>query len=544
MYITLKNKSKLFLISLLAFLFTAMQVVGYQISMFYQTTFHQSAFFQSIGILTPGQALLFFLIALPIWCIIIYFIFTFLEKLPTCKTYYSDKFSHFIWPVTAIFLFLCWIPCFLAGYPGFYNYDAFNQVPQALYEEVPYSAHHPLLHTLVMGKIIAFGYHFGGDVSLNDGIALHSIFQMTFCAVVFGYCIAYIFKITNRRLLTALALCYYGFFPPIAMFAMSTTKDVIFSALLQLFIIFLYEMFRDLPTTLSSRPKILRLIVTAVLMCLFRKNGIYIIIGLLPFTLYFAKNYWKKILLILCCTTFSYFILSKGLLVALHATESSPEEAFSVPIQQLARVYCEHGEAAFDPEELTLIYEGISTEALLDYNPFLSDHVKNNFDFDVVLDNRSDYILLWLRKGLQYPKEYLNSFLDNTYQAWYPGTSIYEQPGSTETYYFGMNMCAGGERISKAPKLLPFYEQIATGFSYQKIPVLRLFFSIGTMFWVALFVLFYGINHKNRALVIAMLTALLCCCTALLGPIALVRYYLVLFYGFPVSIGFLMHKQA
>lgn len=489
------DKRRFVVTSLLGLLFTAMQVIGYQISMRYNTSVHQSEFFQNIGVLPTKHAFLLSLVEFPIWCIILCFLFTMLERVTYIDKKFSPKRVFLLWGSTAVFLFICWIPCFLAGYPGFYNYDAMNQVPQALYAEVPYSAHHPLLHTLLMGKIIAFGYHHG--INLNDGIALHSIFQMTVCAIAFAYLIYFILKITGNRILSIIAFCYYAFFPPIAMFAMSTTKDIIFSILLQLSIVFLYEMCKDLSAFWASKRMIARFVITFLLMCLFRKNGIYIVICIIPFVVIFWKKYWKQLLFLFGSIILLYFITDKSLLLALNATEGSTEEAFSVPIQQLARVYFDYGESAFDEEELTLIYEGISETDLLNYNPFLSDNIKNIFDFDVILDNKTAYLSLWLKKGLQYPMEYLKSFLDNTYQAWYPGTSIYDAPDSEQTYYFAMNMCAGGERDTKAPQLLEFYNKIATGYYYQKLPVIRLLFSIGAMFWFALFTLFFAIYQKT-----------------------------------------------
>lgn len=61
-----RNKRKLVITSLLALVFTAMQVVGYQISMIYGTSVHQSDFFQNINVLSIGQALLLVVVAFPL----------------------------------------------------------------------------------------------------------------------------------------------------------------------------------------------------------------------------------------------------------------------------------------------------------------------------------------------------------------------------------------------------------------------------------------------------------------------------------------------
>ncbi len=539
------NKRKTIVVALLAVVFTFLQVAGWQISMFYNTTVHQSDFLQKTGVLTSIQVVLWSLIELPVMFVILHFLFSLFEKVGQEASKRGDseagtqkeKLIAVFKIALPVCLFLCWIPCFLAGYPGFYNYDVNAQVPQVMYDEVSYSAHHPLLHTLFVGHIITLGYRW--REILNDGIALHSIIQMLICAVCFSYLIQYICKITGKRIFGILAFCYYAFFPVIPMFAMSTTKDVLFSLLLQICVVLIFEMFINLSDFFASKRKIAIFVVTAVLMCLFRKNGIYIVMAMIPFLFVLCKKYKKKCILLFGMIIFLSLFLDKGLIWVLDAKEGSGEELLSVPMQQVARVYCEQGEEAFDAEELELIYSGISSDDLSNYNPFLSDNIKNYFDYEVIRKNPSAFLTLWLKKGFQYPTEYGKAFLDNTYQAWYPGTSVYSDPDDNSTYYFNMAMRAGGERDSKAPKLLKFYEKIASEYYYQKIPVVRLLFSIGAMFWVALFTWSFAVYQKNKPLYLAMLPVLLCCATVFLGPISLVRYYLVLFYGFPVSVGFL-----
>lgn len=538
----LLQKRKVIVTGVLAFLFTVMQVLGYQISMQYGTTVHQSDFLQNIGVLSPAQCIVLAVVEFAVWHIFLLLLFTVLEKIRVPETVDFKRKLFLLWPLAAVLLFICWIPCFRAVYPGFHNYDAMSQVPQALYEDVKYSAHHPLLHTLLMGKIIAFGYHHGVDI--NDGIALHSVFQMSVCAIAFAYMICYVLKITGKYVLAAAAFCYYAFFPPIAMFAMSTTKDIIFSILLQLCVIFVYEMCKDIPQFFASKPKVLRFFLLALLMCLFRKNGIYILVCILPFLVFAAKKYRRQMLLLLGSVMVVYVVISNSLILLLDAEKGSSEEMLSVPMQQLARVYCVHGEDAFEEEELELIYAGIESGYIHNYNPFLADFIKNYFDYNVIADNESDYLMLWLRKGLQYPKDYIKAFLDNTYQAWYPGTSIYDSPTDEYTYYFDLTMYPGAYRDSRDVERLEFYEKIAQEYYYQERPVVRLLFSIGAMFWVALFTLSFGIYRKNTPLVLAMLLVMFCCLTVFLGPISLVRYYLVLFYGFPVSLGFLLAGQG
>ena len=235
---------------------------------------------------------------------------------------------------------------------------------------------------------------------------------------------------------------------------------------------------------------------------------------------------------------------NKGLLTVLQAEKGSAVEAFSVPIQQLARVYNEEGEEAFTQEELELLYQVASAETLLGYDPATADSVKNFIRFDeTVMKQKGKYLKLWLGVGMRHPEKYIVSFLDNTYQAWYPGTSIMKYPESGKMDYLEIKGFDTVEKTPKIPWLYGIYDKIARKFYYQKIPGLRLLFSIGAMFWMTLFTFFYGIWRKDEGITAALLLILCFCATCLLGPVVLVRYYLSLFYIFPVCVAFLIENK-
>ena len=238
-----------------------------------------------------------------------------------------------------------------------------------------------------------------------------------------------------------------------------------------------------------------------------------------------------------------YLACSQGLLLALNAKPGGISEAFSVPLQQIARTYCTYGDDGFESEELELLHQVCDTQTWRNYNPLLADHVKNYVNFEPVTANPGKYLGVWLKTGLRHPKEYLMAFLDNTYQAWYPGTSIVTQASDHHIYYFDFDMSLNQARFSHNEKLLRFYEKISKEYYYQKVPGIRLLFSVGAMFWIALITFCYGLWCRDRSITISLLLILAFCLTNLLGPVVLVRYDLMLFYGFPVCLGYLFKNR-
>ena len=527
------------IVLVLAVLFTFMQLAGWQISMRYGTSVHRSDIFQSIGMLNGYQLVFAAVFETAFWYAVIDFAFYFLGKRKRRRASKAEMPGRRMWLMVGVLLFFGLFIGLLACWPGIYSYDAQGQLGQAMYPETVYTMHHPLLHTLFMGKIITFGYRVSGE-NLGAGILLHSIVQMLICTAIFTYAVYFIRKVTGKNGLAAAAFLYYAFFPVVVLFSFCTTKDVLCGAFLHLMVILTYELYQDGEEFFARKGKVFLLILSGVLMCLFRNNGVYAVALMALFAVIFFRQNLRAVCFILLPVIVLSVFSNKGLQMVLQARGASMVEASSVPIQQIARVYYEEGEAGFTEEELELLYQAVSAETLLGYDPTTSDSVKNftNFD-DVVMKQKGAYLKLWLGVGIRHPGKYIAAFLDNTYQAWYPGTSIMRYPESGDYDYLEIE---GFDTVIKEPKipgLYEFYDKIAADYFYQKIPGLRLLFSIGAMFWIMLFTFFYGIRKKDEGVTAALLLTLCFCATCFLGPVVLVRYYLNLFYLFPVCIAFI-----
>lgn len=527
----------------LSFILTCMQLIGFYIGMKYQTTVHTAGIFQSIYTLPPALWLCFGLVEWAVFCALLQALFTCLERRSRSGISEDRLLPRRSWYIVGILLFLCWLPCLLAAYPGFFNYDAPGQLSQAMYPTVRYNSHHPLLHTLIMGKIISFGCSISGQTDFTFGIFLFSLFQMVFCAVIFTYLIYSVRRITRRLWPALLAMLYYAFFPVIVMFTISTTKDVMCCCVLLLCALEIYSLYEAPEHFLHSPGCCVRLVLFFLLLCLLRKNSIFAVILLAAVVLLCVREYRQKSAALFGIILISYLFCSQGLLLMLDAKAGGASEAFSVPLQQIARIYSLYGEAAFDEKQLELLEPVAEPGVWESYNPVFADPVKNYVNFDPVTADPAAYLGLWLKTGLRYPREYVMAFLENTYQAWYPGTSIITRIPDHHIYYFDVDMSLGLARYSQNETLLGFYEKISKEYYYQKLPVLRLLFSVGAMFWTALITFCYGLWCRDRSIIFSMLLILAFCLTNLLGPVVLVRYYLMLFYGFPVFLGYLLKSR-
>lgn len=440
------------------------------------------------------------------------------------------------------FFLLCWLPVFLAVYPGFFVYDAQDEFVQV--ETRQFTTHHPLPHVLMLGGIILAVHKLTG--SYNLGIAAYTLFQMCLLSGVFTYVLSYMGKCGIKRSLRAITALYFAFFPVIVMFTLCSAKDGIFTAALLLLLISIYEMAKGGEKFFESRKSPVLFCASAVIMMCFRHNGMYAFLVMIPLLLYGGKGIRKKLICLLGITFALYFMVSAALTAALSAGHSENQEMLTVPIQQLARVY-KYDKESLSEEEIETLYEIIPEEALRFYTPKVSDGVKVWFQNEAFAAEPGKYARLWLKIGLKHPFTYLNAWVMTSYGFWYPDTVIDVYRGNgvfTFTYedssFFGYEVEEPGKRESKIPWLDECYRRMSLEIAQQKIPVLSMLFSPGFLFWIFVFAAGYAFYRRNYKVLLPFALIFLVWLTVILGPTYLPRYVLILWFALPGAVAVLV----
>ena len=185
-----------------------------------------------------------------------------------------------------LILVLLILPVFLAEFPGFFVYDAHDELYEVLTRT--FTAHHPLLHVLLLGRTIAFFHKFTG--SWNAGIAVYIFLQMLVITAVFSLVLQMLRKFYVPRRIRVICLLFLGLFPTVVMYVLCSAKDGLFSAFLLLLTVFLYLLYRDPEHFLQSRKKAAGFVLSALLMMLFRYNGFYSFLVFVPFGIIFLPR--------------------------------------------------------------------------------------------------------------------------------------------------------------------------------------------------------------------------------------------------------------
>lgn len=469
-----------------------------------------------------------------------------------------------VWLFYSLCIFLCWLPVFLAYYPSVFAYDAEGQLYQVLAGD--YSTHHPLVHTLFLGAFFRLGIAVG---SCSAGMAVHSVVQMALMACAFGWAVCFLYQRRVSGWVRALLFLFFALFPANSVLAVSTTKDVLFAALVLLYTLSFYRVAckEGAPEKQGAAVRKRELAVCvfcAVFMLLFRNNAVYAFVAGAP-VIYagFGKRrrqkengvqdagvrkddnqQKKKARKIYVCMTLLalalYGVCAFLLKTAVHAQNGSPREMLSVPLQQMARTRVKaEEEIAKDLRQELEKY--ISSEwVFAAYNPHLADPVKSRA---VIHDDPVGLIRTWVRLGLAHPAVYIDAFLDNSLGLWYLWDTSHAQVYGigTESGFGYLStdnrvMPAGFEveEHSLLPGLRVFLERIVSDNEYSKIPVVRLLFAPALYWWLLWLYLVTALYRKTykEALPAVFLAAY--GLTLLLSPTVLVRYAYSLMVTVPV----------
>ena len=445
-----------------------------------------------------------------------------------------NKFSG--WLLPSALIFVMYLPVFLAVYPGFFVYDAQDELMQVVTRS--FSTHHPLVHVLMLGGIIQLVHKLTG--SYNAGIACYTVFQMLVMAGIFGWCIRKLEEWGVNKGYRILTTLYFGLCPVLVMFSLCSAKDGLFAGMLLIMTILLTELFKAPEEFWKQKGKLLFLLAASLGMMLLRHNGFYAFAVFSVLTVIYLKKDRKKAALYFGGILATYLVVSAGLTGILRADASENQEMLTVPISQMARVY-QNRKEELPPEEKELLYQYLPQEALEHYTPKVSDGVKVHFNNQAYEADRGSFLKLWLKWGTENPFTYLNAWFMTSYGFWYPDTVIDVYRGNTvftytyeDSSYFGYEVEQPGTRQSKLPWLSEIYRRMSLEIFQQRIPVVSMLFSPGFLFWMSAFILCFWGYHGRWKKVMALMPVMLCWLTVLLGPTYLTRYVVYLWAVLPV----------
>ena len=444
-------------------------------------------------------------------------------------------------------IFLCWIPVFLAYYPGIMSYDSNRQFTES-YLGVYWDLQ-PIFHTFLIRMSLLLGEVLGG---YDRGVAVYSIVQMLTLSSAMAYSISFLYELTKKRRYVFLTSLFFGIVPIFSVLALCVTKDIFFSAFFLFFTVFSLKRFLN-----RNSGKIgyeIGMILTAVMMCLFRKNGIY---GIALFALFYVLAMKKEriralvlsIIILACC--FGGRTLIR---VVLKGTPGPKIEMYSVPIQQFSRVSFIRRNELSEEEKETMERYIAGCTTVETHNVSLADGPKFVSSTEAWTDT-PQMLKDWVHFGTKYPSDYIDAYLGLTAGYWftddiaisqYLGYGRDSMRGLIETFNASKPIDEFYEGVpthSYLPKLQYFLEGIVSDEQYLNWPVVAILFKPAVYCWIMAVLFGVLLYQKRRREFAAASLQITYFCTVILGPVANIRYVFQIMIGLPLLAAFVLSSE-
>ncbi len=450
-----------------------------------------------------------------------------------------------------LLIMLCWLPAYLAYYPGICAYDVTVQTGQIA--DHAYNDHHPIAHTLLLAGCMKLGEAVSADA--NTGLGILTLVQMCSLAAVSAGGIMLLDRRGLRRGALILLQLYAMLYPFHFYMSVSVCKDIFFSVFFLIQMLSLCEIVRRRSFRFDRYDFLFG--AGSVGMQLFRNNGRYAMLVLAVFLLLAlvmgkgARRFWGKCVINCALSLLLGSLCLTGLFRLTGAEQGDRREMLSMPIQQLARCMLYHGgvgelaedDAAMTQEDRDLINDFLLDEGYREYRPEISDPVKSHTNTYVVRYRTGEFVRTYLHLLTQYPGEFINAALAVNAGYLYVGDVSHahiNENGVDRGLGYIQTRWVDGElnprglyQDSKWEGLHEILENWADENAYLNIPVLKYLFVPGVFLWLYLLLAGSLMARKQYEACVPLALVLGYYLTLFLGPAVQLRYLYPLMLSLP-----------
>ncbi|WP_456273213.1 DUF6020 family protein [Bacillus sp. AK031] len=357
--------------------------------------------------------------------VVVFFLLTlWFQTIPYSEADFSYKrFWVYFLPVL-LGLLIYWI----AFFPAAMTPDSLAQWDQA--HTKVFHDWHPIIFTWI---IMFLTY-------IWDSPGIISLFQIVTISAVFAYMMLQFERIGVKKVFLYIITFIFIALPVTGIFPIIIWKDILYSTFLLLFSIHIFNIVYSKGEWLKNKWSLAGLALSSFALVFFRHNGfpVFIIVGLCLLVVYRKKL--KFLLPVYIGIIAIHFLITGPVFKALDVKPSDPNEALSIPTQQIALIVNEDGHMTEDQREY--VDDILPLQMWKDkYNPYNVDPIKfswEHYDRELIFDDFGKYIKNWFSLVIQNPGLAFEAFFDQTSMVWQINMP---EDGYTDTYvtniYYG-----------------------------------------------------------------------------------------------------------
>lgn len=427
----------------------------------------------------------------------------FLALLPSLDIESQEINQSFVprrWLCYMLIILICMLPVLMLNFPGVMTVDSLYQYEQVIGAEA-FDNHHPWIHTLTIALFYNIGFSITGNV--YAGIAAYTIAQMFIVACTYAYACECAAELGAPRWMRIVMLLIFVLCPFNLIFAITMWKDIIFGCGALLLTVSIHRVVNF--NRCGKRDAIL-FTVGALITAIYRKNGLYamalVLVAIVVSALVSRSRSVAKMGILGAVAIVITLTFNGPIIKAYGVEEASFVYKYAIPLQQIGRVVYEG--CALTQEEADEI-EKVNVISFIQeaYRPEGADNMLQWAEFgdkEYLSTHMPDFLGLWLRLGIKYPKEYAKAFIDITRGYYYP-------MNPQQTVYFGImetnNLGLSTKPVISGRKLLKINE--ITQKLPTILPVYGAAYSMGSFFWILMALIAMVIIKRKYRQLLAIL---------------------------------------
>lgn len=375
-----------------------------------------------------------------------------------------------------LILSVIYLAVLILSFPGNLCWDVIGQIEQVTVKETGFDAHHPLVHTLMVGGLTRLGEIWFGSQEI--GLFIYMLVQNLMLITALSATVAVLARYKVRAAVLTGLLVLYCVSPIYTNLASTAIKDIPFISFVIGYII-CYAMLLHRPELIRNVRFVTLFVLMQIGVILMRNNGLPLIVacGVVAVPVLWKKYQWKEragsVVALVIAGAVTGKIIMMLTAAVLGAEEGGMAEMFSLPMQQTAR-YLKVYEAELTETERAGI-EGVfgDVTAVADaYDPDIADPVKAMFDNSAPLSAVMDYFKAWFIGLCKHPMIYAEAFLNHVY-GWFTPSVSNAPRYETDYPAIGQGMLFPG-----ADKVMIFLYRFA-----ERVPGLGLLQNVGIYVW-------------------------------------------------------------
>lgn len=507
-------------------------VIGSHIDMDYKT-------FSSIGLFDVVYAVFLFLFFTAVFRLLFFSSDALALSKSACGVTYDEKSSnkkHYIKQIlfSMVVMIVCWLPYYLTYFPGGIGNDDFECAQMCL-GLIPWTNHHPVLYVAILNVFIKIAYAFGGGLTAAFGIM--SSLQTILLSATLAIVLAWMDSRGAKRAVRLVSLAFFAFHPIMAMYSIYVTKDILFSCVVTLLVLFLMDFIsygKKLNGAAVKKKYYIVLGILSILTMLTRNNGTLIIAVLAVVMLVVFKKNWKGMLLTFLIV-FAFNGLYKGpVWSGLGIEKQSFAESASIPLSQVA--YTIYTDGTIDSESRDFL------EALMpfsrvkeEFQPGYTDSYKfsDSFDKQYLDNNAGEFMKVWLKLLPSNFGRYVEAYLMQTSGYWSYGVSNTVATAGVVENDLGIEGIDFFEKML-GRSIAPLLEALVL--VARKLPILCLFSQMAIQILAVLVVCCNYFRRGNGTYAVALLPLIVLWISVMIATPAhcLFRYMFPIFILWPV----------